>query len=37
MRNVLIHRYDEISLPILWQTIRRNLPTDRVSVADHPE
>ncbi len=26
MRNVLIHRYDEVSLPILWQTIRRNLP-----------
>lgn len=26
MRNVLIHRYDEVSLPTLWQTIRRNLP-----------
>jgi uncharacterized protein with HEPN domain len=26
MRNVLIHRYDEVSLPILWQTIQRNLP-----------
>lgn len=26
MRNVLIHRYDEVSLPILWQTITRNLP-----------
>lgn len=26
MRNVLIHRYDEVSLPILWETIRRRLP-----------
>lgn len=26
MRNVLIHRYDQVSVPILWQTIKQNLP-----------
>lgn len=26
MRNVIIHRYNEVSLPILWQTIHANLP-----------
>jgi len=26
MRNVLIHRYHDVSLPILWQTITLNLP-----------
>jgi len=25
MRNVLIHRYNDVSLPILWQTITGNL------------
>lgn len=26
MRNVMMHRSNEISLPILWQTIHANLP-----------
>ena len=26
MRNVLAHRYNEVSRPILWQTVTDNLP-----------
>jgi uncharacterized protein with HEPN domain len=25
MRNVLIHRYNDVSVPIVWETIQRNL------------
>jgi len=26
MRNVLVHDYDRVRIPILWDTIRRDLP-----------
>jgi uncharacterized protein with HEPN domain len=26
MRNVVIHEYSSVSVPIVWQTVKRNLP-----------
>lgn len=26
MRNVVIHDYSSVSVPIVWQTVKRNLP-----------
>ncbi len=26
MRNVMIHEYDDIDLPLVWETVRTNLP-----------
>ena len=26
MRNVIVHEYFRVSLPIVWQTVRQNLP-----------
>jgi uncharacterized protein with HEPN domain len=26
MRNVVIHEYSAVSVPIVWQTVKRNLP-----------
>jgi uncharacterized protein with HEPN domain len=26
MRNVVIHEYSAVSVPIVWQTVQKNLP-----------
>jgi uncharacterized protein with HEPN domain len=28
MRNVLIHEYDDVDLPIVWDTVQRDLPPE---------
>lgn len=32
MRNVLIHEYFGVSVPILWETVERDLPSLRVAI-----
>ncbi|MDA8242312.1 MAG: DUF86 domain-containing protein [Nitrospiraceae bacterium] len=27
MRNVMIHEYDDVDLPIVWETVKNNLPS----------
>ena len=31
MRNILVHEYDAVSVPLVWQVVKRDLP----SVKDH--